>query len=977
MSANAEMNLEQEGHERLCAYVFGELEGEERAAFERELAASPALQAEKARLEATVALVKTAVPEERLSAEAKSDLVASARRSRFRLLGRRPLELLVAAAVLVVGAAAALRFVQGRSVELLDVRDGGAVARAPALQPGLKQRTLELSEAKSGEGAAVVLEEPLAFDSAVPARSEPTGASSDAAELRDELTLALGDDSSPAAESPDFGAFAITWNEDALERVQAAVVQPSEPAGPGNSLEAEALFHGLVAGRPGAPTAGPTSPAASGPSPVRAGPGLKALVPGSGGPAAPATPPATGSEGWFLGQGEKKKEESEAKPKQVLNVLPEGTMITKRRALFEPTQEDLTDVERYLADQASRMSLRQDSSVAEEPPGDPILTRADKDSEFEVLERVREIARAKGIALWEPATEAAPSAEELARRTATYLALLRPDGEESPRDMFFRWFGEAPFVLTDEERVSTFAADVDTASYALMRAYLKRGELPPREAVRTEEFVNYFRADQPAPTDGQPFALTLELAPSPFAADARTEILRVAVRARDVADFERKPVALTLVVDNSGSMQEGGRLELVKRALSLLLRELRPGDSVALVKFSENASVVTSALPATRRGELETLIGALPIEGGTNVEAGLTLGYEQALAALVPGAVNRIVLCSDGVGNIGETEAKALLARVEEARSKGLYLNTVGVGMGNHDDAFLEELADKGDGVCHYVDSDAEAKRVFVDGLASAFQPVARDVKLQVEFDAALVERWRLLGYENRALRSEDFRNDAVDAGEVNAGHQVTALYELVRNPGSGPVATARVRYKPPFALDGGRTGERAAAENEVARELERTVRGGDVLPGFAAGSPGFRRAVLAAQFAEVLRASEHARGDSFARLLQEAKAVEPRLDDADFREFLELLALANPLLDARAEAETPRVQELSDRLARLQYEAALEARKRELAAEAGEAGRAEPEADADEAARSRAQEIERLEAELREELLRILTAGR
>jgi len=340
----------------------------------------------------------------------------------------------------------------------------------------------------------------------------------------------------------------------------------------------------------------------------------------------------------------------------------------------------------------------------------------------------------------------------------------------------------------------------------------------------------------------------------------------------------------------------------------------------------------------------------------------------------VPGAVNRVVLCSDGVGNIGETEAKALLARVEEARAKGVYLNTVGVGMGNHDDAFLEELADKGDGVCNYVDDDAEAKRVFVDGLARAFQPVARDVKLQVEFDAAQVERWRLLGYENRALRSEDFRNDAVDAGEVNAGHQVTALYELVRNPGSGPVATARVRYKPPFALDEGRTGERAAAESEVARELERVVRGGDVLPGFAAGSPGFRRAVLAAQFAEVLRASEHARGDSFARLLQEAKAVESLLDDADFREFLELLALANPLLDARAKSETPRVQELSDRLARLQYEEALAARKRELAAEAGAAPRAETEAD--ESALNRAQEIERLEAELREELLRVLTAG-
>jgi Ca-activated chloride channel homolog len=543
---------------------------------------------------------------------------------------------------------------------------------------------------------------------------------------------------------------------------------------------------------------------------------------------------------------------------------------------------------------------------------------------------------------------AVPLAQESAREPLTreqvvveverLLAATRLAPGESPRDMFFRYFGDAPFRLALEDHTSTFAVDVDTASYALARGYLKQGQLPPRASVRTEEFVNYFKADLAPPTDGKPFAIALELAPSLFAKDARTEMLRVGVRAKDVADFERKPVALTFVIDNSGSMREGDRLELVKRSLALLLRQLYAGDSVAVVKFSNEAAVVTPALPATRRGELEALIGALPIEGGTNVEAGLRLGYQLAVASLQPNMVNRVVLCSDGVGNIGETSAQGLLALVKEARAKGVYLNTVGVGMGNHNDAFLEQLADEGDGVCNYVDSDAEAKRVFVDGLASALQPVARDVKIQVEFDPAQVESWRLLGYENRALRTQDFRNDKIDAGEVNAGHQVSALYELVRRPSrSGPLATVRLRYKPPFAIDGGKQGSAAREVAEQALELERTLSASAVLPGFAAASNGTQRSVLVAQFAEVLRRSVHARGDSLATLVREAQRLDKALGDPDFTEFVALLALANPLLDARDKEETPRVQVVLDELSRLRYEQALREREHELARQAGE----------------------------------------
>jgi len=563
--------------------------------------------------------------------------------------------------------------------------------------------------------------------------------------------------------------------------------------------------------------------------------------------------------------------------------------------------------------------------------------------------------------------------EQVVQQVEQLLDATRVAPDESASAMFFRYWGDSPLQLAAEQPSSTFAVDVDTASYALSRAYLNRGELPPREAVRTEEFVNYFKADQAPPTDGKPFAIGLELAPSPFAKDARTEMLRVTVRGKDVQDFERQPIALTIVIDNSGSMNEGGRLELVKRALALLLRELSSADSVAVVKFSNQAGVVASMLPAARRGELEDAIRGLATEGGTNVEAGLRKGYELALANLARNAVNRVVLCSDGVGNIGETTAKGLLELVKDARARGIYLNTVGVGMGNHNDAFLEELADKGDGVCNYVDSDAEAKRVFVDGLASLVQPIARDVKIQVEFDPAQVESWRLLGYENRVLRAQDFRNDAIDAGEVNAGHQVTALYELVRLPSrSGPLATVRVRYKPPFAIDQGKEGVRARAEAEQALEIERTLASSAVLAGFVSATNGFQRAVLVAQFAEVLRQSVHARGDSFATLLAEARRLEKALGDPDFTEFVALLGRANPLLDGRAKQETPRVQQLLDELSRLHYEQALRERKRELAAAAGEPEASPDEKKADERADLETGEaIQRLEAEVRAELYR------
>ncbi len=462
---------------------------------------------------------------------------------------------------------------------------------------------------------------------------------------------------------------------------------------------------------------------------------------------------------------------------------------------------------------------------------------------------------------------------------------------ESPSTMFHRYWGDNAFETTLHDPLSTFAVDVDTASYALARHYLKQGTVPPKAAVRTEEFVNYFAPDVEAPLEGV-FAIHTDLAPSRFGGDPDRMMLRVVVRGREVSKDERKPLSLTFVVDTSGSMQKENRMELVKHAMRLLSGELDNNDSLAIVAFSSEARLVLPMTSIANRSVIESAIQGLSANGSTNAEAGLKLGYALAHAALHPNANNRVVLLSDGVANVGQTDQDKICAEVAKHREAGIYLNTIGVGLGNHNDTFLEQLANKGDGLCNYVDGEREARRAIVDNFTGAFEPIARDVKIQVEFDPAQVERYRLLGYENRAVRDQDFRNDAVDAGEVGAGHQVTALYELVRVPASSsttPLATARLRFKPPHGAE--------VADPEKATEIAHGILASQAAGSFEATSAGYRRAVLVAQFAEFLRRSVHCRNDSLDELIAESKKLEGELADADFSEFVSLLEQSRHLV--------------------------------------------------------------------------------
>ena len=520
-----------------------------------------------------------------------------------------------------------------------------------------------------------------------------------------------------------------------------------------------------------------------------------------------------------------------------------------------------------------------------------------------------------------------------AARCERVLVSCRPLPDERPNMMFFRFYGDNGFELAHIDPLSTFGADVDTASYTLARRYLRDGLLPEKAQIRTEEFVNYFKPDlAPPPADSKvPFAVHTELGISRYGRDQwaseRSEgadrwMLRVGVRGKEVAREDRQPLQLTFVVDTSGSMKEGGRMELVKHALRLLITELDANDSIALVAFSNEARQILPMTSAANRGLIETSIHGLSPNGGTNAEAGLRMGYETAGLTLAPGNHSRVVLLSDGVANIGQTDQDRVNEDVRKQRERGIYLNTVGVGMGNHNDTFLEQLANKGDGLCNYVDDEREARRALVENFTGAFETIARDLKVQVEFDPSQVYRYRLLGYENRAIADADFRNDKVDAGEVGAGHQVVALYELelTGNASEAPLAKVNVRWKAPTGA--GRHPSEDVAAGELAYPVSAASR-----TAFESTSLGFQRDACVAQFAEILRRSVHARGDSLDDLIAQSAKLDAQLRDPDFSEFVDMLRASRRLIIERA----PRTSDLTDCIDALRRNRILRAQVEEL----------------------------------------------
>jgi Ca-activated chloride channel family protein len=338
---------------------------------------------------------------------------------------------------------------------------------------------------------------------------------------------------------------------------------------------------------------------------------------------------------------------------------------------------------------------------------------------------------------------------------------------------------------------------------------------------------------------------------------------------------------LTFLIDVSGSMQMNNRLGLVKDSLALLVERLRPDDTVAIVVYGSNARVVLEPVSGNNQGQILRAIDSLANEGATNAEAGLILAYETAMRAYRPEANNRVILCSDGVANVGATGPDAILAKVRGYVEEGIYLSTFGVGMGNFNDVLLEQLADDGNGTYAYIDDMDEAQRQFVDNLTSTLQVIALDAKVQVDFNSDVVAYYRLVGYENRAVADQDFRNDTVDAGEIGAGHSATAVYSVVLNPGTeGRIATVQLRWEDP--------------DSHEIREINGNFNSWDLAASFYQTSPRYQLTIMAAQYAEILRQSPWAANTSLTQLSNMAAELSYNLpQDQDVSEFISLLQRA------------------------------------------------------------------------------------
>ena len=423
--------------------------------------------------------------------------------------------------------------------------------------------------------------------------------------------------------------------------------------------------------------------------------------------------------------------------------------------------------------------------------------------------------------------------------------------------------GINPITDTDEDRDSTFAMDVDTASYLIARRFADDGNLPDPASVRVEEWVNAFDQGY-APPDDDTFAIHVDGGPSPFL-DEDELLLRIGIKARESSERARPDAALTFVIDTSGSMRREDRLELVKDSLRKLVLSLGSGDSIAVVTFGDEARVVLPPTRATDENAILDAINALQPGGSTNLEAGLRLGYSLAREAFLGDGdgINRIVLASDGVANVGLTDADGILRQVADDAASGIELVAIGVGMGNYNDALLEQLADRGDGFYAYVNGLDEARRLFREDLVGTLQTVALDAKVQVSFDPDVVAEYRLLGYENRAIADDQFRDPGVDAGAIGAGHAVTALYAIrlrgdPADDGDGAsLGSVRLRWTDPGNQ----------RESKLSRDLDTS----DLVGSFRATAPELQLDTIVAAAAEFLRESPYAEAFDLRDVLEVA----------------------------------------------------------------------------------------------------------
>lgn len=458
-----------------------------------------------------------------------------------------------------------------------------------------------------------------------------------------------------------------------------------------------------------------------------------------------------------------------------------------------------------------------------------------------------------------------------------------------------------PFLSAKENPQSTFSTSVDTASYSNVRRFLNDHQLPPKDAVRIADMLNYFDYDYPEPRGEHPVAIGLELASCPW--NERHHLLKIAIKARTISPSEMPPRNLVFLIDTSGSMNEPNRLPLVKKSLELLIHQLGERDRVSIVSYAGESSLRLSPTPGHQSQKIQRAINGLNASGSTNGGGGIVMAYEQAQQSFIPGGVNRVILATDGDFNVGVSSDAELVRLIEEKRQTGIYLTVLGYGMGNLKDNKLELLAHHGNGHYAYIDSIDEARKVFVDQ-GGALAIVAKDVKLQVEFNHTRVNAYRLIGYENRIMRNEDFRNDDKDAGDMGSGHTCTAMYEIVPVGVEIPLSKAgALKYQQATAdTPAARTGEWLTVRMRYKNpDSEQGMELATVMPANGLTkqpSSDFRFAASVAGFGMLLRDSEYKGEATFEKVWNWAKASQGEDRKGLRSEFVRLVGTARSLKD-------------------------------------------------------------------------------
>ena len=503
----------------------------------------------------------------------------------------------------------------------------------------------------------------------------------------------------------------------------------------------------------------------------------------------------------------------------------------------------------------------------------------------------------------QPAPPAAARLYQKSMSTADYLGYRPLPYQYGRNTEKYQHIDANPVQSVAEQPVSTFSIDVDTGSYANVRRMLEHGQLPPADAVRVEEMVNYFDYHYPVPANRNvPFKVSTEIAPTPW--NRNTHLLRIGIKGYDLARNRIPPANLVFLVDVSGSMRAPNKLELLKSSLTLLTKQLGRRDRVSLVVYAGASGVVLEPTSGNQRAKIMSALSRLTAGGSTNGEAGIKLAYAMAEQGFIRNGINRVILATDGDFNVGVANIESLKSLIEDKRKSGISLTTLGFGMGNYNDQMMEQLADTGNGNYAYIDNLNEANKVLVQQMSSTLFTIAKDVKVQIEFNPAVVSEYRLVGYENRKLRREDFSNDKIDAGEIGAGHSITALYEITLAGNATRIEP--LRYGLPSSKEAGHSSELAflrlrykAPNSNTSKLIEWPLSRNDILPRIERASTNFRFAASVAGFAELLRGGKQT-GDFKYRDVLNLALNSRGQDKFGYRgEFIKLVNLAESLSES------------------------------------------------------------------------------